>query len=86
MDLNESIAINEETGVGRKAFCENCRDMVTYSVCDVCSSKDIKGEIVNYVGRLAICSYCTESLFVPEIGDYNLKELEKTVVIYKWLT
>lgn len=77
VDLNESIAINEETGVGRKAFCENCWDMVTYSVCDVCSSKDIKGETVKYTGRVAICSGCNESLFVPEIRDYNLNELSK---------
>lgn len=57
-------------------FCEKCRDTVEYNVKMVEKEKEIKGKVIKYVGRVAYCDECKEEIFVPEIRDYNLKELD----------
>ena len=55
-----------------KGFCENCRDMVDYSVAIVEKEKKIKGKTIRYMGKEAYCEKCNEEIFVAEIRDYNL--------------
>lgn len=59
-----------------KGFCEKCRDTVEYDVKMVDKEKDIKGKIIKYVGKVAYCDECESEIFVPEIRDCNLKELD----------
>ena len=59
-----------------KGFCENCRDMVDYSVKTVNKEKTIKGKTIRYVGKEAYCEECKEEIFVAEIRDYNLMQLD----------
>ncbi len=59
-----------------KGFCENCRDMVDYSVKAVNKEKTIKGKTIRYVGKEAYCEACKEEIFVAEIRDYNLMQLD----------
>ncbi|WP_313126077.1 type II toxin-antitoxin system antitoxin SocA domain-containing protein [Proteiniclasticum ruminis] len=59
-----------------KGFCENCRDTVEYNVKMVDKEKEIKGKVIQYIGKAAYCDECKEEIFVPEIRDYNLKELD----------
>lgn len=73
---NEEV-VNHEHFSDSKVFCEHCRDLVTYTVCDLKRLKVINGVSVDYIGRVATCSCCNDVLFVPEIRDYNLNELSK---------
>ncbi|MFW6030226.1 MAG: type II TA system antitoxin MqsA family protein, partial [Halanaerobiales bacterium] len=59
-----------------KGFCEQCHDMVDYSVKTVKKIKDIKGKRINYQGKEAYCDNCDCNIFVAEIRDYNLKKLD----------
>lgn len=59
-----------------KGFCEKCRDAVEYNVKTVDKEKEIKGKVIKYIGKVAYCDECKEEIFVPEIRDYNLKELD----------
>lgn len=59
-----------------KRFCENCRDAVEYNVKMVDKEKDIKGKVIKYVAKVAYCEECESEIFVSEIRDYNLKELD----------
>lgn len=59
-----------------QGFCENCRDMVDYYVKIIDQKKEIKGEEIKYVAKEAHCDECKEIIFVPEIRDYNIRELD----------
>lgn len=59
-----------------KGFCEKCRDTIDYHVKMVDMEKEIKGKNIKYVGKVAYCYECDEEIFVPEIRDYNLRELD----------
>lgn len=59
-----------------KGFCENCRDIVDYSVKMADKEKTIKGKTIRYVGKEAYCEECNEEIFVGEIRDYNLMQLD----------
>jgi len=58
-------------------FCERCRDMVEVSVKSGQKEHTIKGRAISYVGKTAYCCNCGEEVFVPEIRDYNLNELDE---------
>jgi len=60
-----------------KGFCEQCHDMVDYSVTNVRKTKVIKGKRINYQGKEAYCDECGCNIFVAEIRDYNLEKLDK---------
>ena len=62
-----------------KEFCENCRDMVDYSVKEFNKEKAIKGKTIRYVAKEAYCDECKEEIFVAEIRDYNLVQLENAL-------
>lgn len=65
-------------GVYMMAFCEHCHDLVNYKeVTSIEKSKNIKGKEIRYFGKEASCEECGESIFVSEIRDYNLIELDK---------
>jgi hypothetical protein len=79
-DYEESLTNakkDKETNGELKAFCEECRDETGYVVSDFCKKKDIKNHTVKFVSRLAKCSVCGKDVFVAEIRDYNLKQLNK---------
>jgi len=59
-----------------KGFCENCRDTVDYQVKIIDKEKEIKGKTIEYVGKIAYCEECKSEIFVSNIRDYNLKELD----------
>lgn len=58
-----------------RAFCENCRCDVKYSILEKELYGTLKGKRYFYNGKEAICIKCNSPLFVPEINDYNLKSL-----------
>lgn len=59
-----------------KGFCENCRDMVDYSVKKMRKEKVVKGNVIQYDGKEAYCEACNGNIFVAEIRDYNLSQLD----------
>ena len=59
----------------RKVFCEECRNDVEFTVIDKQLYGTSKGEIYNYLGKIAHCIDCGSEIFVDEINDFNLKAL-----------
>jgi uncharacterized phage-associated protein len=57
-------------------LCEFCRDMVKYSTKDVQKVTVIRGKQYHYVGKEANCEECKSEIFVPNIHDYNLEQLD----------
>jgi DNA-directed RNA polymerase subunit RPC12/RpoP len=51
-------------------FCGEC-------VQEKIKTKTIKGKEITYTGREAYCSKCGSEIFVPEVRNYNLKEIDK---------
>lgn len=43
----------------KKVFCSNCRKDVFYSVKKEPISAELKGEIYNYLGKIASCADCS---------------------------
>jgi uncharacterized phage-associated protein len=42
----------------------------------IAKEKTINGNTVKYIAKVAYCDICKEEIFVPELRDYNLKELD----------
>lgn len=59
-----------------KAFCEECRDYVDYTIKENDKIKDVKGKGIEFKEKLAYCSECKSELFVSEIRDENLIALD----------
>ena len=59
----------------KKAFCEECRDDVSYVVTTVPMVCTIRGKEYSYTGREAHCADCGAEVFVPELSDANLRAL-----------
>lgn len=57
-------------------LCEDCREMVTFTVEDLHMEKEIKGKRIAFEGKEAYCPICKGSLFVATLRDYNLKQLD----------
>lgn len=57
-------------------FCESCHDMVAYSIQNVMMEKEVKGKLLRFEGRKAYCPSCENELFVSELHDYNLEQLD----------
>ncbi|MCU4844551.1 DUF4065 domain-containing protein [Bacillus cereus] len=57
-------------------LCEFCRDMVRYSTKGVSKVTVIRGKQYHYVGKEANCEECKSEIFVPNIHDYNLEQLD----------
>lgn len=58
-------------------FCEECHELVNYTENSEHKSKSIKGKEINYIRKEAYCNQCESLIFVPEIHDYNLSEIDK---------
>lgn len=56
-------------------FCEQCRDVCTYTIIDTELTGNIKGKEYKYSGKEAHCGSCGSLVFVPEINDSNLQAL-----------
>ena len=56
-----------------KIFCDSCYDMKDYQIKDEKMYKEIKGKLIEFVGKKAFCSECHEELFVEELHDFNLE-------------
>lgn len=59
----------------KKAFCEECRNDVTFVESFVPMAATLKDKTYHYVGKEARCADCGAELFVPEFIDYNLDVL-----------
>lgn len=59
-----------------QTFCEECHDIMEYQIKDIRVEKLIKGQIIKVEGKKANCSTCKNDLFVAEIHDYNLAQIE----------
>lgn len=59
-----------------KIFCESCHDMTDYQIKDEKMHKEIKGKLIDFIGKKAFCLECYEELFVEELHDFNLEQLD----------
>ena len=59
----------------RKAFCEECRNDVSYVEASVPMVGTIKEKKYHYIGREARCAGCGSLIFIPELSDSNLQAL-----------
>ncbi|MDE7297289.1 MAG: DUF4065 domain-containing protein [Lachnospiraceae bacterium] len=59
----------------KKAFCEECRKDVSYTVSSVQMTGNIKDKKYIYAGEEAHCADCGAPVYVPEISDANLRAL-----------
>lgn len=57
-------------------FCEDCHEMVTYETKSVTMEKEIRGRKIEFAGKEATCSKCHSALFVAELRDHNLLQLD----------
>jgi len=57
-------------------FCEECREMVAYKIKTLHMTMEIKGKSIEFEGKEAYCPECDSKLFVAELRDYNLKQLD----------
>jgi Uncharacterized phage-associated protein len=57
-------------------FCEECREMVAYSIKDITMQKKVKGKEIEFIGKEAYCPCCGSGLFVSSLRDYNLKQMD----------
>lgn len=59
-------------------FCDECRDMVKYTIETREGSSEVKGEEVKYTEKIALCQECGKEIFIGEIVDENLIAIDKT--------
>ncbi|MEQ8156607.1 MAG: type II TA system antitoxin MqsA family protein, partial [Clostridiaceae bacterium] len=57
-------------------FCEECREMVEYTIEEITMEKEIKGKTIKFNGKEASCNFCGCKVFVPSLRDYNLKQMD----------
>ncbi len=58
-----------------KAFCEECRNDVDYTIAEIPMTGILKETEYRYVGKEARCGDCGCVLYVPELNDANLAAL-----------
>ncbi|WP_347862480.1 type II toxin-antitoxin system antitoxin SocA domain-containing protein [Salimicrobium sp. PL1-032A] len=58
-------------------FCEHCHDVVEFEERNVKKEKVIKGNQISYCGKEAYCEECGSLLFVPEVHDFNIKQMNE---------
>jgi len=59
----------------RIVFCPECRRDVKFSVKEKLDSAELKGEVYEFISKIAYCDECGAEVYVPEIEDENLKAL-----------
>ena len=58
-------------------FCDECRDMVKYTIDRREGSSEVKGEEVKYTEKIALCKECGKEIFISEIMDENLIAIDE---------
>ena len=58
-------------------FCDECRDMVKYTIGTREGSSEVKGGEVKYTEKIALCKECGKEIFISEIMDENLIAIDK---------
>lgn len=58
-------------------FCDECRDMVKYTIDTREGLSEVKGEEVKYAEKIALCNECGKEIFISEIMDENLKAIDE---------
>lgn len=61
--------------MNRIVFCSECRQEVRFSVKEKPDSAELKGEVYEFISKIAYCDECGTEVYVPEIEDENLKTL-----------
>lgn len=61
--------------MNNRAFCENCRKDVEYTVENRTMVGSLKNDDIEYNGKIARCAVCGDEVYIDEINDFNLKAL-----------
>lgn len=61
--------------MNRVVFCPECRQDVRFMIREKHDSAELKGEIYEFISKVAYCDDCEAEVYVPEIEDENLKAL-----------
>lgn len=61
--------------INKTVFCPECREEVKFSIKERMDSAELKGEIYEFTSTVAYCDACGVEVYVPEIGDGNLRSL-----------
>jgi RNase P subunit RPR2 len=69
----------------KMAFCERCHDVLDYNIKEEKMSSKVMGKEISYIGKRAFCSICGNEVFVNELLDYNLEQLNNEYSRYKGL-
>ncbi|MBN2794150.1 MAG: hypothetical protein JXR88_01995 [Clostridia bacterium] len=80
IDYMEPISIANNS---KKAFCEECREYKPYIVKVIKRSKENDHKKVNFNEKLSYCSYCGCEIFVSELRDENLSEMNSAFIALK---
>jgi len=56
-------------------FCDHCEDVVDFDVTSMTKQKIIKGKEVSYLADEARCRECGSLMFIAEVHDKNLKQI-----------
>jgi Uncharacterized phage-associated protein len=56
-------------------YCENCNQDTEYEIVNLKMSGRLKDVTYFYDGKEARCKECGKPVYVPEVNDYNLKQL-----------
>lgn len=60
-----------------KAFCEECRDFVTYRIEEKERTKAIKNKQIHFKEKTAHCEECGSEIFVSKLRDDNLAAMDQ---------
>lgn len=58
------------------AFCEECHELLAYVTKEVNMEKEVKGKKIYFIGKEAYCTSCKNRVFVAEMRDYNLSQMD----------
>ncbi|MFC6040541.1 type II toxin-antitoxin system antitoxin SocA domain-containing protein [Paenisporosarcina macmurdoensis] len=58
-------------------FCEHCEDVVVYDITPKTKQKTIKGKEISYLAKEAHCHECGSLMFIPEVHDHNLNQINE---------
>lgn len=56
-------------------YCDQCEDVVEFEQETKLEQKTIKGKELSYLGKEAYCKECGSLVFVPELHDHNLRQI-----------
>lgn len=59
----------------KEGFCEECRKDVHFTVIEKEIESTVKGEKYYFIGKEAHCVNCKTEIYIAEIIDFNLEQL-----------